>query len=634
MHAFHSLAHRAPPATRARVRWQPYSSISVASCVSIPSRSPPPYLITPSSVSSPQPVIKPPSDHDRIRQSFQPTNSQILKDFPFKDSSRNKYAIGLVDQAVKLLCEIWHHQDMPSAFLCAMVSIGTSKDTHTITTKNKHIEHNYINQLPSSTPSTQASLPSSSVSVLPLPPSTTSAPQDISDDSDSRDNLVPIKGFVHEVLRRSRTSGCVLQTALCYLEAVRPKIPQIAQLEKSGGCQSENSPERIAMATEAELRVELDHDAGSSITWDSIINTEKCTDDDLMATVRVHDSSLDDISNSTGSCLSQDHNAGPKPQLSNAGHSGSTFTSPLPSPLLCPRRAFLASLILASKFMQDKCYSNRAWAKLSGLPPREIGRCERALGEALGWRLWVGKPPVAAHTSPPTVKRPVVRSQSESSFLQSASNRTAFLVWNEKSAPSAGYPSPSRSVGRGGLRRCATLPAEVSTVPISEHTSCGTIPDTFCDHISDQTPSFTSSITPTPSSFTMNSSPNPPTPGLSYSPSSTESSSGDRTIQMSTFLDDSMTSFNSSHRGYPNSAMCPWLDNPDCGKEPSLRMPHHQHVDNMYSETDLVPLQIRNLGEDDLVPCKPKAPPPPSLDPLSNSWLLGNTLLMRPFGPD
>ncbi|KAF9070129.1 hypothetical protein BDP27DRAFT_1177359, partial [Rhodocollybia butyracea] len=55
----------------------------------------------------------------------------------------------------------------------------------------------------------------------------------------------------------------------------------------------------------------------------------------------------------------------------------------------CPRRAFLASLILASKFTQDKCYSNRAWAKLSGLPPREIGRCERALGDALDWRLWV-----------------------------------------------------------------------------------------------------------------------------------------------------------------------------------------------------------------------------------------------------
>ena len=34
--------------------------------------------------------------------------------------------------------------------------------------------------------------------------------------------------------------------------------------------------------------------------------------------------------------------------------------------LLCPRRTFLASVILASKFLQNKCYSNCAWAKLLG----------------------------------------------------------------------------------------------------------------------------------------------------------------------------------------------------------------------------------------------------------------------------
>ena len=62
----------------------------------------------------------------------------------------------------------------------------------------------------------------------------------------------------------------------------------------------------------------------------------------------------------------------------------------LPSPLLCPRRTFLACLILASKFMQDRSYSNRAWVKLAGLPPRELGRCERVLGKALEWRPWAG----------------------------------------------------------------------------------------------------------------------------------------------------------------------------------------------------------------------------------------------------
>ena len=37
---------------------------------------------------------------------------------------------------------------------------------------------------------------------------------------------------------------------------------------------------------------------------------------------------------------------------------------PLPSPLLCPHYTFLVPLILASKFMQDHCYSIQAWAKL------------------------------------------------------------------------------------------------------------------------------------------------------------------------------------------------------------------------------------------------------------------------------
>ena len=106
----------------------------------------------------------------------------------------------------------------------------------------------------------------------------------------------------------------------------------------------------------------------------------------------------------------------------------------LPSPLLCPRRAFLASLILASKFLQDKCYSNRAWAKLSGLPPREIGRCERALGQALEWRLWVGK-----CTTP---SRTLSRSQSEQ-LVSSGSQSTHFVPSNKP------------------MRRFLTLPADV-----------------------------------------------------------------------------------------------------------------------------------------------------------------------------
>ncbi|CAE6349638.1 unnamed protein product [Rhizoctonia solani] len=84
---------------------------------------------------------------------------------------------------------------------------------------------------------------------------------------------------------------------------------------------------------------------------------------------------------------------------------GGDFT---PSPLIDPRRTFLASLVLASKFLLDKAFSNKAWAKLSGLEALEVGKCERALGSALNWRLWVGRevsrefgPSTSEHPPPP-----------------------------------------------------------------------------------------------------------------------------------------------------------------------------------------------------------------------------------------
>ncbi|KAG9090187.1 hypothetical protein FRC06_001183 [Ceratobasidium sp. 370] len=58
---------------------------------------------------------------------------------------------------------------------------------------------------------------------------------------------------------------------------------------------------------------------------------------------------------------------------------GSEFT---PLPLIDPRRTFLTSLVLASRFLLDRAFSNKAWAKLSGLEALEVGKCERALVKA------------------------------------------------------------------------------------------------------------------------------------------------------------------------------------------------------------------------------------------------------------
>ncbi|KAI0731450.1 hypothetical protein C8Q76DRAFT_587312, partial [Earliella scabrosa] len=55
----------------------------------------------------------------------------------------------------------------------------------------------------------------------------------------------------------------------------------------------------------------------------------------------------------------------------------------------CPRRTFLACLVLAWKFLHDRAVNNVAWARVVGLCPIEIGYCERGVGKALQWRLWV-----------------------------------------------------------------------------------------------------------------------------------------------------------------------------------------------------------------------------------------------------
>ncbi|CAE6413596.1 unnamed protein product [Rhizoctonia solani] len=67
-------------------------------------------------------------------------------------------------------------------------------------------------------------------------------------------------------------------------------------------------------------------------------------------------------------------------------------SSGMDSPLLDPRRVYLAAIILGSKFLLDRTYTNKTWAGVSGLEALEVGRCERTLAEALQWRLWIGGP--------------------------------------------------------------------------------------------------------------------------------------------------------------------------------------------------------------------------------------------------
>jgi hypothetical protein len=52
---------------------------------------------------------------------------------------------------------------------------------------------------------------------------------------------------------------------------------------------------------------------------------------------------------------------------------------------------FLAALIVASKYLQDRNYSNRAWSKISGLPVHEINANEICFLKLIDYNLFIAE---------------------------------------------------------------------------------------------------------------------------------------------------------------------------------------------------------------------------------------------------
>jgi len=138
--------------------------------------------------------------------------------------------------------------------------------------------------------------------------------------------LVPIEKFAKDILARSRATGAILKLAIQHIEFLQPYVIKAA----SG--------------------IRTDPAFASAVAHPSNNRSTVCA-----------------RTNDTGTFTQQDSNW-------------------LPSPLLCPRRVFLVTLILASKFVEDAVLSNREWARIAGLPAHEVFRCEIIVGEAL--QLW------------------------------------------------------------------------------------------------------------------------------------------------------------------------------------------------------------------------------------------------------
>ena len=71
-----------------------------------------------------------------------------------------------------------------------------------------------------------------------------------------------------------------------------------------------------------------------------------------------------------------------KPEEPSQGGELATPGSSILSLLLRPHHTFLASLILALRFLQDRWYCDRAWVKLAGLACFEVSQGEEVLGDA------------------------------------------------------------------------------------------------------------------------------------------------------------------------------------------------------------------------------------------------------------
>ncbi len=115
----------------------------------------------------------------------------------------------------------------------------------------------------------------------------------------ARGPVLPLRTFIQETLRRSRTSYSTLQVALYYLILIKPHVPK-------------------------------------------------------------HDFTMEQLHDSVQSRALQ-----------------------------CGRRMFLSALVLASKYLQDRNYSARAWSKISGLPVNEINSNEMAFLLAVNWQLHI-----------------------------------------------------------------------------------------------------------------------------------------------------------------------------------------------------------------------------------------------------
>ncbi|KAJ3201744.1 hypothetical protein HDU67_001083 [Dinochytrium kinnereticum] len=133
----------------------------------------------------------------------------------------------------------------------------------------------------------------------------------------------------------------------------------------------------------------------------------------------------------------------------------------------CGRRMFLAALMVASKYLQDKNYSNRAWSKISGLPLDQVNTNEQRFLEAVGYELYVNQKTFGVWSSALIAKTCAIRGGGEALGKSWKGGRGR---WGRACAISMGVEEVARVQTFGGEGTAATMPlspvSPVRSVPV------------------------------------------------------------------------------------------------------------------------------------------------------------------------
>lgn len=140
--------------------------------------------------------------------------------------------------------------------------------------------------------------------------------------------------------------------------------------------------------------------------------------------------------------------------------------------LLCGRRNFLAAVMVAAKFLQDRNYSNKAWSKITGLPLKELGSVEREFLAAIKWDLnvksdeWEGWTRKLAQAQAKQQARANAQIQASS---QPQPQPQPFSASSSTSMMTASEQVQQERYRNGGLRSLApALPASVLQLKAAE----------------------------------------------------------------------------------------------------------------------------------------------------------------------